>query len=162
MPASRSDIATRVSRHSISSQVGRALGCCSDPFLTSTCTANHRLALRRVSASGDLSVAANTCEAGGLMSYGPALPASYRQAGDLRRSNTQRRETGRSAGPAAHQFELVINLKTAKALGITVPPSLLAQPTRSSNMSRLLRCRVFLLARNRNAAPETAVGAFGA
>jgi putative tryptophan/tyrosine transport system substrate-binding protein len=65
--------------------------------------------------------------AGGLMSYGTSLVDAYRQVGVLHRPDSQGRKPAELPVVQPTRFELVINMKTAKGLGLTVPPLLLAQ-----------------------------------
>ena len=66
-------------------------------------------------------------EAGGLMSYGTALADGNRQLGLYAAKIIKGANPPTFPSSSRQKFELVINLKTAKALGLDVPPTLLAR-----------------------------------
>ena len=96
-----------------------------DPFFINQCKRIVALASRHaVPAIYSLPV---FVEVGGLMSYGTDLAHTYQQAGIYVGKILRGAKPSDLPVQQGITFGLIINLKTAKALGLTVPPSLLAR-----------------------------------
>ena len=95
-----------------------------------TAITQHRAQLLRLATQHALPVASiykDFAEAGGLIAYGPSLPALYRRAAYYVDRILQGAKPSALPVERPTTFELVINLKTAEALGITIPPTVLFQ-----------------------------------
>jgi putative ABC transport system substrate-binding protein len=66
-------------------------------------------------------------EAGGLISYGPSFPDLFRRAAGYVVKIVKGAKPSELPVEQPTKFDLAINLKTAKTLGVTIPPTLLAR-----------------------------------
>ena len=102
-----------------------ALYVATDPLVTS-----NRIRINTLALAARLPTSYGTreyVEAGGLMSYGANQPDLFRRAGDYVDKILRGTKPADLPVEQPTKFELVINLTTAKALGLTVPPTLIAR-----------------------------------
>ena len=102
-----------------------ALYVCNDPLVTT-----NRTRINTLASGMRLPTMYNVrefVEAGGLMSYGPNFLDLFRRAADFADKILRGAKPSDIPVEQPTKFDLVINLKTAKALGLTVPPTLLAR-----------------------------------
>jgi putative ABC transport system substrate-binding protein len=102
-----------------------ALMLVSDTFFTSQ--RSHHATLSTYLRIPTLDAVREFTEAGGLVSYGSSLAGVYRQAGVYAGRILKGDKPSELPVQLPTAFELVINLKTAKALGLDVPATLLAR-----------------------------------
>ena len=98
--------------------------------LPSTMFLNERRRLVELAAKNRLPTVfpnRDSVDAGGLMSYGPSIADNFRRAAAYVDKILKGAKPGDLPVEQPTKFELVINLKTAKALGLTIPPSVLGR-----------------------------------
>jgi len=78
-----------------------------------------------------VSIFVEFAEAGGLMAYGPSLREAFRRAGALVTRILQGAKPADMPVERPTKFELVVNLKTARTLGLTLPSSFLSRADRA-------------------------------
>jgi putative ABC transport system substrate-binding protein len=102
-----------------------ALYVCGDPLLNT-----NRIPLNTLALAAQLPTTHGLREqidAGGLMSYGASFTDLFRRSADYVDKILRGTKPADLPVQQPTKFELIINLKTAKALGLTVPPTLLAR-----------------------------------
>ena len=112
----------------VTTQGTRALVVLGDPVFISYRTKIAELAVKRrlpaVSGTSD------HVQAGGLMAYGPSFPEMYRRTAYYVDRILKGTKPADLPVEQPTKFELVINLKTAKQIGLTIPPNVLARADR--------------------------------
>lgn len=96
--------------------------------LDDTSFTNHREQILKLAAGHSLPVVArykDFADAGALIAYGPNLPALYRRAAYYTEKILKGAKPSDLPIEQPTRFDLVVNLKTAKSLGLTIPPSVL-------------------------------------
>ena len=73
-----------------------------------------------------ISTTSDFAKAGALMSYGPNMPTLFRRAAEIVDKILRGTKPGNIPVEQPTEFDLVINLKTAKALDLTIPDNMLA------------------------------------
>ena len=101
-----------------------ALYVCIDPLVHTHRSRIHTLAL--AARLPTMQGSREAVEAGGLISYGPSQSDLYRRAADYVDKILRGAKPGDLPVEQPRKFDLVINLTTAKALGLEIPPTLLA------------------------------------
>ena len=102
-----------------------ALYVCADPLIST-----HRERINALAIDARLPSVhtyRDSVEAGGLISYGPDFPDMYGRAAELVDKILRGTKPADIPVEQAAKFDLIVNLKTAKALGLTFPASLLAR-----------------------------------
>ena len=117
------DIERELSSHATHSDVGLVV------VPSSVFNANHKLIVNLAAQFRFPAVypARHVVDAGGLMSYDVDVVHAFRQTARYVDRILRGDKPGDLPVQAASKFELVINLKTARALGLAVPPTLLAR-----------------------------------
>jgi putative ABC transport system substrate-binding protein len=98
---------------------------CADPLLTT-----NRIHINILAAGAHLPTIYPTreyVEAGGLISYGPNIPVMFRRAGDYVDKILRGTKPGDIPVEQPTKYDLVVNLIAARAVGLSVPPTLLTR-----------------------------------